>query len=344
MALSRTRVAQLSEVRKMGVRYTKIQETATLTDMPSVAGPLTFTTGINAPGGPVEFLTVKYTYVYGATPVPAAGMSALINRFRIVLNGEVVHDFVASFSGPATAQASQFEYLINSIGGLCIEDSTGVPGTRDGFINIPLGQQTPDGVNRYEVTIGWDAAAAGAVIGAGSRQEIWLKLNSEMQTTTIVTPATSFLSSVSLEQVTVNVPQGVPGVVSALYVTNDAAVDDMAGLRINSLSDFLISPEMYRSDNGDTANGIMFNQGNTGAGPRFQQTFDEKVDGALFIPTYGLTGGNLVLSVDNTVAPHTRRYQPVITYRVGAKQGQEMRQTQASPGNTAKEILKGSLQ
>ena len=325
----------------MTVRYTKINETATLSDLPTDTGAVTYQQGINAPGGPVEFMTFKYEFNFtaGSTPVPLSSMFALINRLRIVLNGEVVHDFVASFSGPAQTQASQFEYLINSIGGLCVEESSTVPETRLGYINIPLGQQTPSGVNRYEVTIGWDATTAGAAIAVGSRFETWLKMNDNMQTTTIVTPATSFLSSASIEQVVCNVPQNVPGVVSALYVTNDSAADELNGIRINAMSDFIISPSQYRADNGDLMNGIMYNAGNTA----LVQTFQEYVLGALFIPTYGLTGGNLTLSVDSTAAT-TRRYQPVITYPVGAKAGKDVHQTQPSVGNTAKEILKGSLQ
>lgn len=326
----------------MTVRMTKIEETGTSANMPSAAVG-NWTTGINAPGGPVEFLTLRYSlnYLVG-TPVGNGGISALIDSLRVVLNGEVVHDFTAGASGAGTEGPDQYAYLINGIGGRCVE----VPNTadvkiREGYINIPLGRQTPAGVNRYEIIVNWAAAAQAIDPAAANSMSWWLRFNNNMQQTTTVCPATSFLSSASNEQVVVRVPQNVPGVVSAIAIFNESETDDYGtqGIRINALSDFGIEINQYRADNGDLDNGVQFNKGST----LDTQTYSTRVLGSILIPTYGLSGGDIVLAVDSTAAK-TRRYLPIITNPVGARTKPDVVQTQASVGNTAKAILDGSLQ
>lgn len=322
----------------MAVKWSKIQETSTVGDLPT-SSAVTYQTGINAPGGPIEFMQIRYDINFTTSPVVASDLMSLISNLRIVQNGVVIHDFVAGDSGNDNTQASQYGYVLNMTGGRAYEiPASGDATVREGYINIPLGTQTPKGVNRYEVTIGWAAAASAVVSG---KVEFWLKMNDGMQTTTTMVPATSFVHSASQEQVVVRVPQNVPGVVSALVVLNDSAADEYGsqGLRINSLSEFGVEPGMYRSMSGEIQNGIQFNAGSTSD----VQTFATSVKGALVIPTFGLTGGDIVLSVDSSTAT-TRRYIPVLTNPVGAKATPDVRQTQREVGNTAKAILKGNLQ
>jgi len=159
----------------MGVKWTKIEETSVIGSMPTTSA-VTYNTGINAPGGPVEFLTLRYDMTFGGTPVAAGEISSLINGLRVVLNGEVVHDFQAGYANSGTAGASQYNYMLNHIGGRCVEDATEVVAVREGYINIPLGRQTPAGVNRYEITVDWAATKAAATITSGSLSW-WLRFN-----------------------------------------------------------------------------------------------------------------------------------------------------------------------
>ena len=85
-------------------------------------------------------------------------------------------------------------------------------------------------------------------------------------------------------------------------------------------------------------NGLMWNKGNT----QDTLSFSTRLSGALMIPVFGLTGGDIVLSVDSSEAT-TRRYIPIITNPVGASTKPDVRQTQSQRSNTAKAILKGSL-
>ena len=324
----------------MAVKWTKIDETTTAGVMPTNAA-VNASWGINAPGGPVEFLMLQYTdLLFAATPCANNEISALISNLRVVLNGEIIHSFDAGYANNAATQVPQYNALLNSIGGRCVErPDQAAPAKRSGFMMIPLGRQTPAGVNRYEIFVDWSAAAAAFTSGKISW---WLKFNDNMQTTTTVVPSTSYITGgASVDQVTVRVPQNVPGVVSALMVTNDTEADELNSVRINALSDFGVGPMQYRAINGNLQNGMQFNAGSQD--PNDLQQFANIAKGSLVIPVYGLSGGDLVLTVDST-AGTTRRYIPIMTNPVGAKAKPDVRQTQASIGNTAKDILKGSLQ
>ena len=331
----------------MAVRITKIYETSDTGKMPTDSGAVTWSEGINAPGGLVENLTLRYSLTYDTlSPSPNAEISNLVSNMRIVLNGEVIFDFNsgATYNGN-TAGASQFNYLLNHIGGRVVEDPNVANDlVRTGYFMIPLGRNTPQGVNRYEIIVNWAATPATSAISSGS-MSYWLRTNPGTQKTTTVVPATSFVHAANaIEQVVVRVPQNTPkgSVVTALAVFNDTEADEYGtqGLRINALSDFGIPISLYRAQNGDSKNGIMWNQGSTL--PDDSQTYATRLSGAILIPTLGLTGGDIVLAVDSSSAT-TRRYIPVLTAPVSGKSNEPVRQTQAVVGNTAKATLDGSL-
>ena len=330
----------------MAVRWTKIYETSTTGKMPTTSA-VTWSEGINSGGGLVEFLQLRYNLTFDTTsPVATGEISNLISNFRVVCNGEVVFDFNAGATYTAAGGgASQFNYLLNHIGGRVVEDpSSADDKIRTGYFNIPLGRNLPQGVNRWEIVVNWAATEATYTISSGD-MSYWLRYNPGAQKTTTVVPATSFLSAANaIEQVVVRVPQNVPkgSVVTAIAVFNDSEADEYGtqGLRINALSDFGIPISMYRSSNGDTRNGIMWNKGSTNADD--VQTYATRLSGAIVIPTLGLTGGDVVMVVDSTTAT-TRRYMPILTAPVGGKSNEPVRQTQGVKGNTAAATLDGSL-
>jgi len=332
----------------MAVRWSKIYETTDTGKMPNTTA-VTWSEGINAPGGLVEFLQLRYELTYDtASPVPNGEISNLVQNMRIVLNGEVIFDFNAgaTYVG-ASSGASQFNYLLNHIGGRVVEDPNVANDlVRTGYFNIPLGRNTPQGVNRYEIIVNWAAiSSAGSPTVSAANMSYWLRTNPGAQKTTTVVPATSFVHAAgAIEQVVVRVPQNAPkgSVVTALAVLNDSEADEYGtqGIRINALSDFGIPISMYRSSNGDSRNGIQWNAGSTS--PTDTQTYATRLSGAILIPTLGLTGGDIVLAVDSTTAT-TRRYIPVLTAPVSGKSNEPVRQTQGVKGNTAAATLDGSL-
>tara|TARA_R100001086_G_scaffold249041_1_gene187510 strand:- start:745 stop:1752 length:1008 start_codon:yes stop_codon:yes gene_type:complete len=334
----------------MAVTLSKIYETTTAGDLPNAAAT-TWTQGINAPSGPVEYFIVRADLDYTGVAVPyTSDFGQLISSLRIVLNGEVLFDFRSSFNQNTGVLMSRFNYLLNNIGGRCYEvPSTGSGSVKEAYIAIPLGKTTSGTVDRYEVIMNWSAAAT---TPASGKLEYWLQYNDSFAKQTYVVPSTSFTHANAIEQVTVRVPQAITGVVSALYVQNDSAADELGtnGIRVNGLSAFGIETQMYRWLNGDLANRNKSAVGATGAGQdpnnialgTSQQIFNLGPTGGLLIPLFGMAGGDIVLQVDSTAAT-TRTYTPIITSPVGTRERQEVRQTQMAPSNTANSIIRDTL-
>ncbi len=318
-----------------GVRFAMIESTNTVGNMPTTTANQ-YNVGINAQGGLIEYLCLRYDLTFAENPCASTTIMQLIDSIRVVVNGEVVHDFRSQAGDNSAAGASSYDLLLNHIGGRAYEVTDGKT-TREGYIGIPLGLNTETGVNRYEIIVQWKATAAGATISSGSLQW-WLKFNTATQKQTTVVPATSFTHSSSLEQVVVRIPQNVPGVVSGILIQNDSLADELGnqGIRINSLGDYGLELEMWRWLNGDIMNGI---SASNPTSSQVQQTYQTSLPGTLFLPTYGLTGGDVILQVDSSAAT-TRTYTPIITAMVGSSQMDTVRQTQSAPSNTAQTIVR----
>lgn len=317
----------------MSVQFAMINSDSTTANLPTETAN-TVNVGINAQGGAYEYIVCKFDCTFAADPT-AADFANLVSSMRIIINGEVVHDFRSGYGDNTNTQPSQYGYLLNSIGGRCYETPDGTT-TRTGFIGIPLGRNYPAGVNRIEIITDWKAAAG--AITSGTIQW-WLKFNPAFQKTTTVVPNTSFShSAAAIEQVVVRVPQNVSGVVSAILVMNDSAADDLGtqGIRVEAISSFGMNADMWRWMNGDMANGIMYADNGLTA---VRQEYDFEVLGCMLIPCFGLSGGDIVLQVDNSGAATTRTYTPIITSANGGKTQPEVRQTQRAPSNTAKAIV-----
>lgn len=315
----------------MAVRFSQIDVSTATGDLPG-ENATTTTRGINAPGGAYEYLVCRFDLTFAADPC-AADFTNLLSALRIVINGEVVHDFRAGVSSNANDGPGNYGYLLNSIGGRAYELPSGTT-TREGYWGIPLGRNYPGGVNRIEIITEWAAAAGGLTSGQISW---WLKMNDAFQTTTTVCPSTSFTHANAIEQVVVRVPQNVPGVVSGILVQNDSAADQLGtqGIRIQPLGDFGMEPSMWRWLNGDLLNGIMYADNDL---TTVRQEYAFQSPGTMLLPCFGLSGGDIVLQVDSSAAT-TRTYTPIITSAAGGKSAPEVVQTQRAVSNTAKTIV-----
>lgn len=315
----------------MAVRFSQIDVSTAAGDLPTETAQTT-TRGINAPGGAYEYLVCRFDLTFAADPC-AADLSSLISALRIVINGEVVHDFRAGYSINTLNQAGAYGYLLNSTGGRAYELPSGTT-TREGYLGIPIGRNYPAGVNRIEIITQWSAAA-----GALSSGQIswWLKLNDAFQTTTTICPSTSFTHANAIEQVVVRVPQNVPGVVSGILVQNDSAADELGtqGIRVQALGDFGMESSMWRWLNGDMLNGIVYADNDLST---TQQSYSFQTPGVMLLPCFGLSGGDIVLQVDSSAAT-TRTYTPIITSAAGGKAAPDVVQTQRAVSNTAKTIV-----
>ena len=315
----------------MAVTFAMINADSTTANLPTET-PNTVNVGINAQGGAYEYLVMKFDCTFALDPV-LTDFTNLISSLRVIINGEVVHDFRAGFGGNANDNPANYAYVLNAIGGRVYELPDGTT-TRTGYIGIPLGRNYPAGVNRIEIVTDWAAAAGGITSGT---IQWWLKFNPAFQKTTTMVPSTSFVHSASIEQVVVRVPQNVPGVVSAILVQNDSAKDELGtqGIRVQALGAYGLDASMWRWMNGDLANGVMYsNQALTSV----RQEYSFGIDGCMLLPVFGLAGGDIVLQVDSTAAT-TRTYTPIITSAKDGKGEPDVRQTQRAPSNTAKSIV-----
>tara|TARA_R100000900_G_scaffold1326_2_gene2832 strand:+ start:2677 stop:3672 length:996 start_codon:yes stop_codon:yes gene_type:complete len=331
----------------MAVLWNKAYETSTDGDMPTSTAN-NWSQGFTVRSGTLEFLTLRYDITFANSPVVASDISALIDSLRIIINGEVAHDFTAGYSNNDLTVASQYGYLLNKIGGRVVEQAVlATPQTRTGFINIPLGRVlNSTGQNRIECIVGWSAAAAALSAGNGTL-EWWCRYNDAAETMTTVVPATSFTHSASIEQVIVRCPTNLPAgsVVSGLLILNDSqeAQFGAQGIRINALSDYGITDEQWAMINGDLMNGVMWNNGSASPTTLAQLDYAQGLAGALFIPTFNLSLGDIATIIDSGAAT-TRKYLPIITTPIGGRLKQEQVQTARLQGNTSKAILSNDLQ
>jgi hypothetical protein len=93
--------------------------------------------------------------------------------------------------------------------------------------------------------------------------------------------------------------------------------------------------DFLRTFNGDLYNGVLYGDDDAST---TQLTYAQEVAGSIFIPTFNLVGGDVVLQVDSSAAT-TRTYTPVLVSAYNAKETVGTRQTVSVAGNTSKAIL-----
>lgn len=331
----------------MAVTWTKFYETSTEGDMPSTTAN-NWSQGFSCQNGTLEFLTLRYDLTFDATPVSASDLTSIISSLRVIVNGTVMHDFVAGSADSGSATASQYSYALNKMGGRAVEVADeSAPTTREGYVNIPLGVTlNSQGQNRIECIVGWAETATGAINPTGSL-EWWGRYNSGTVNGQMLASSTTFQHSASsIEQVIVRCPTLLPAgaKISGLLVLNDDVQDNIGseGIRINALSNFGIQPDQWRMINSDLLNGVEFNAGSTSATNELQ--YSQGLAGALLIPVFDLTLGDISITVSNGSDATTRRYFPVITYPVGGKAGVEQKQQATVVGSSSRAILGNDLQ
>lgn len=319
-----------------GVQFYKINDQSLL--MNDAAQTITF--GENVPSGRVvESVILHFTQTV-PTGFCDGGFDNLIANYRCILNGEVFTDFRTSVNDATNVGLGRFGYFLQSLGRSATSVEVPSDLSKDYWAEIPMGATVPQGVGRMEFVIG--LAAAGSTATAG-RLEVWLRLNDDTQTRTTAVPATSFTSAIGIQSVVVRVPQNVPGKVAGVLVMNQTeAADNIAGqgIRVHLLGAFGLEPSLLRYLNSDLSNGLQYADDTVPA----QQQYAIEVPGAIFIPTYMASGGDIQLEVDFTTANQSYTFQPIIVGSVAGKTGTDTMSTQAAPANTSASILQRTLE
>jgi len=312
-----------------GIYYTKIRDDTT--SIPTTTNS-SFSFGENVPNGALESIVLRFTTV-NTTLACVADFPNLIRNLRLTLNGSVFFDFRQAVSGGDNANPSMLGYFLNSIGGRSVE-KVGDTG-KECFIIIPCGLEIPQGVGRIECVL--DYAAANAAVASGTFQ-MWARYNTATQTSTVIAPSTSFTHAAAIEQVVVRIPTLSKGqVVAGCLVQNDANADALGqqGIRIMDQSAYGLDVDFLRTFNGDLSNGVMYAEdGNVDT----RLSYAQEVNGAIFIPTLNMVGGDLILQVDSTDVT-VRTYTPVLISSFNSRETSGTRQTASIVGNTSKAIL-----
>tara|TARA_R100000655_G_scaffold94568_3_gene136074 strand:+ start:415 stop:1386 length:972 start_codon:yes stop_codon:yes gene_type:complete len=312
-----------------GIMYTKLRDDTT--SIPANSAQ-TFTFGENIPMGALESIVIRITASVTSNAV-LADMGNVFSNLRLTLNGDVFFDFRQAVSGGSNNNPSSIGYFLNSIGGRSVEKVSDT--AKEAYFVIPCGLQVEQGVGRIETVLGY--AATAEAVASGTFQ-MWARYNTATQTSTVIAPSTSFTHAAAIEQVVVRIPQLSKGqVVSGILVQNDSAADELGsqGIRIMTQSAYGLDVDFLRTFNGDLYNGVLYADDDLST---TQLSYAQEVAGTIFIPTFNLVGGDVVLQVDSSSAT-TRTYTPVLVSAYNAKETIGTRQTVSVAGNTSKAIL-----
>ena len=320
-----------------GVQFYKIHDNSVI--MTDAAQTITF--GENVPSGRIVESVILHFTQTTPTGFCDGGFDNLISSYRAILNGEVYTDFRTSVNSATNAGLGRFGYFLQSLGRNATSVEVPSDTSKDYWAEIPMGATVPQGVGRMEFVIG--LAAAGATATAGTL-EVWLRLNDDTQTRTTAVPATSFTSAVGIQSVVVRVPQNVPGKVAGILVQNNTeAADNLGtqGIRVHLLGAFGLEASLLRYLNSDLSNGLQYAADGVSTS---EQQFAIEVPGAIFIPCYMASGGDIQLEIDFSTASQSYTFQPIMVGSVAGKTGSETMSTQAAPSNTAASVLQRTLE
>jgi hypothetical protein len=320
-----------------GVQFYKIHDNSLI--MTDAAQTITF--GENVPSGRIVESVILHFTQTAPTGFCDGGFDNLISSYRAILNGEVYTDFRTSVNDATNVGLGRFGYFLQSLGRNATSVEVPSDTSKSYWAEIPMGATVPQGVGRMEFVIG--LAAAGSTATAGNL-EVWLRLNDDTQTRTTAVPATSFTSAVGIQSVVVRVPQNVPGKVAGVLVQNNTeAADNLGtqGIRVHLLGAFGLEPSLLRYLNSDLSNGLQYAADGVATD---EQQYAIEVPGAIFIPTYLASGGDIQLEVDFDTANQNYTFQPIMVGPVAGKTGTETMSTQAAPSNTAASVLQRTLE
>lgn len=317
---------------QVGSGYTLSRIYSDTTTIPSNSGATSYAFGNNLPGGPLEYLLLRFTASVSSGAI-VGDFSNCIKRVRITLNGDTVHDFNAGYANTDNNAPGLYGYLLNSIGGRFGEVPSDT--AKEAFTMIPLGQVLPSGVSRIELAI--DYAQTQAAVASGSF-EMYGVYNTAQSQSVRLAPATSFNHTANqLEQVTVRTgPMASNEAVAAIFVQNDTAADEFGtqGLRVEAISSYGLDADLVRLLQGDLVGGVkVFDDANGAVVVNGIQ-----VAGGLLYPCFGLRGGDIILQVDSS-ATTTRFYSPVIVGSIGASSKSGAQQSEPVKTTTSGAIL-----
>lgn len=331
----------------MSVTYYQLDKSTT--SIPTTTGTSSYVDGFYGVNGTLEYLIAEVNLTLSGTVDVTTDISALIKSAKIVINGDIIHDWISG-SAPAasSAIAGRYGYFINAIGGRSltvpsVADMTG--GTVQAFIAIPVGYILNTPTPRFEMSMEYYDAnltlGASAVIDSGS-VTWWARFNTATERSTRVISATSyaFAGANVAEQVVVRVPQTTMNGATTMgcLIQNDSEADEYTNgnsIRQLALSQFSMPVSLHRWASNELDNGVV---ASIPAGSTTSQTLADKRVGALFVPLYGLQANDLTWIIASSAAT-TRFFHPVLTAPLRGPSQERPVQTAVARGNVQKTVV-----
>tara|TARA_R110002020_G_scaffold58570_2_gene160555 strand:+ start:2030 stop:3052 length:1023 start_codon:yes stop_codon:yes gene_type:complete len=334
----------------MAVTYYQLDKSTT--SIPTTTGTSSYVDGFYGVNGTLEYLIAEVNLTLSGTVDVTTDLSALIKSAKIVINGDIIHDWISG-SAPAasSAIAGRYGYFINAIGGRSltvpsVADMTG--GTVQAFIAIPVGYILNTPTPRFEMSMEYYDAnlvlGASAAIDSGS-VTWWARFNTATERSTRVISATSyaFAGANVAEQVVVRVPQTTMNGATTMgcLIQNDSEADEYTdgnSIRQLALSQFSMPVSLHRWASNELDNGVV---ASIPASSTTSQTVADKRVGALFVPLYGLKANDLTWIISSSAAT-TRFFHPVLTAPLRGPSEERPVQTAVARGNVQKTVVSRS--
>jgi hypothetical protein len=331
----------------MAVTYYQLNKSTT--SIPATSGTTTYVDGFYGVNGTLEYLICEMDLECGGTVARTTDLSALIKSSKIVINGDIVHDWI---SGSAPEQdsvvAGRYGYFINAIGGRSLTvPSSASHTTLKAYIAVPIGYVLNTPTPRFEISMDFYDAnlilGTSATITSGSTTW-WARFNNNCERSTRVISATSFAFAGSNidEQVVVRVPKTTMNGATVLgcLIQNDSEADQYAssGIRQLALSQFSMDIDLHRWASDELDRGVVYTDPAVSA---HTQATRSKRPGALFVPLYGLQANDLTWIIGSS-ASTTRFFHPVLTAPLQGPR--EVRPVQTAPaiGNVQRTVVERS--
>lgn len=328
----------------MTVTYYQLNKSTS--SIPATAGATEYTDGFYGVNGTLEYLIAEIDLTCGGTVDMSTDLSALIKSVKIVINGDILHDWVSG-SAPASgsAIAGRYGYFINAIGGRVLTVPQAASATTPkAFVAIPLGYVLNQPTPRFEITTQFYDAnlvlGGSATISSGS-VTWWARFNTDTQRSTRVISATSFAFAGSdiQEQVVTRIPKTTMtgATVLGCLIQNDSEADEYSssGIRQLALSQFSMDTDFHRWASNELDNGVVAAIAGTST---VSQAYTSQRVGILFVPLYGLEAGDLTWIIASSAAT-TRFFHSVLTAPLKGVVEKRPTQTASAAGNVQKTVI-----
>jgi len=321
----------------MAVSYSLVYQDAV--SVPTAAAT-TYNLSNPMPAGLIEAWGIQITGTPAALPVTTT-LANLFSQLRVTFNGNQWFNFNDVAAANGNAGASRLGALMNDIGGMVAEHTTGAGALYDMTVWIPCGIQVGQN-SRFEMALAFAGTSAGnSFLGTvGCNLSIWAKYGESSSATVVGNMTSQTIANNAQTLVSVQIPTFANSKVAGIAIQGTVnGGDSMSALIVKPLGDFSMSPIQIRSASGASENGYQYYNPNVAID---QNQWAYESLNYYFVPLYDLvsTDGNVNLLITQTSgAGEVFYFTPVLKLPTGGSGERTARQTASKKTGGAQSIL-----